>query len=168
MFGPFEVNVPAGELRKHGARLHLPPQPFEILVCLMVHPAEVVTREQLRERIWRDGTFVDFERGLNSAITKLRRILNDSADTPRYIETVTGRGSRFIGTLTEAAVANGGLSVVAHDSVSPDSLPRRTLNPWWWLAAVAAFGSVSFTAGWKLHTRDSESPPWKLGPITAD
>ena len=71
-FGPFEVNVQAGEIRKGGVPVRLAPQPFEILLFLLEHPGEVVTREQLNERIWRDGTFVDFERGLNSAMTKLR------------------------------------------------------------------------------------------------
>src|SRR5271156_3071143 len=98
-FGPFEVNVQGGGICKNGTPLHLAPQPFEILLFLLTHPGEVVTREQLHERVWRDGTFVDFERGLNSAMTKLRRALGDDADRPRYIETHAGRGYRFIGTL---------------------------------------------------------------------
>src|SRR5690349_14356751 len=113
LFGPFELDVSSGELRKHGVRVALPPQPFEILLCLLMHPGEVATREQLRERIWSDGTFVDFERGLNSAITKLRRALSDSAENPRYVETIPGKGYRFIGTLQPTALATHGPAVPA-------------------------------------------------------
>ena len=99
-FGPFEVNAPAAELRKGGVRVKLSGQPFQILVALLAHPGEVVTREQLHAQIWSDGTVVDFEHGLNAAMNKLRRALSDSAETPRYIETVPGRGYRFIGELS--------------------------------------------------------------------
>ena len=102
-FGPFEVDASAGELRKSGLRMRLTGQPFEILMVLLAHPGEVITREQLRERIWRDGTFVDFEHGLSAAMNKLRRALGDSAENPRYIETVPGRGYRFIGLVHEAS-----------------------------------------------------------------
>ena len=95
-FGPFDVDTSAGELRKSGVRVRLPGQPFQILLILLAHPGEVVSREQLRERIWSRGTFVDFEHGLSAAINKLRRALGDSAENPRYIETVPGRGYRFI------------------------------------------------------------------------
>ena len=96
-FGPFEVNAEADELLKNGTRIRLPGQPFQILLLLLAHPSRVVTREQLHEQIWSDGTFVDFEHGLNAAMNKLRRALGDSADNPRYIETLPGRGYRFIG-----------------------------------------------------------------------
>src|SRR5215471_6949381 len=74
-FGPFEVNAEAGELRKRGVRVRLSGQPFQILLALLAHPGEVVTREQLREEIWAETTFVDFEHGLNAAVNKLRRAL---------------------------------------------------------------------------------------------
>src|SRR6185312_9906459 len=96
-FGPFEVDASAGELRKNGVRLRLSGQPLQILVALLAHSGEVVTREQLRQEIWSETTFVDFEHGLNAAMNKLRRALGDSAENPRYIETVPGRGYRFIG-----------------------------------------------------------------------
>ncbi len=98
-FGPFEIDTSAGELRKGGVRVRLTGQPFQILLILLARPGEVVTREQLHERIWRDGTFVDFEHGLSAAMNKLRRALGDSAENPRYIETVPGRGYRFIGSV---------------------------------------------------------------------
>ena len=99
LFGPFSVDAVAGELRRRGVRVRLGGQPVDILLLLLGRPGELVTREELRQRLWSDGTFVDFEHGLNAAINKLRRALGDSAEHPRYIETVTGRGYRFIGTL---------------------------------------------------------------------
>jgi hypothetical protein len=90
-FGPFEVNTSTGELLKGGTRVRLPAQPFAILLVLLRTPGELVAREQLREQIWGEGTFVDFEHGLNAAMNKLRRALSDSAENPRYIETMPGR-----------------------------------------------------------------------------
>ena len=95
-FGPFELSVEAGELRKNGVRLKLQEQPFQILCTLLEHPCELVTRERLRQQLWPEGTFVDFEHGLNTAIKKLRDVLSDAADTPRYIETVPRKGYRFL------------------------------------------------------------------------
>ncbi|MCP5119632.1 MAG: transcriptional regulator, partial [bacterium] len=120
-FGPFEVNLAAGELRKAGTRIKLQDQPFRILTILLSRPGEVVTREELREKLWPDGTFVEFEHSLNTSINKLRRALNDSADTPRYIETVPRRGYRFVGDVERVAVTQ----------------PRRRLLPRQ-LAGVAA------------------------------
>src|SRR5271170_6350509 len=91
-FGPFEVNVAAGQLAKSGVRIRLSGQPFQILLTLLAHPGEVVTNQELREQIWKEGTFVDFEHGLHAAVNKLRRSLGDSAENPRYIETVPGAG----------------------------------------------------------------------------
>src|SRR5262249_44820567 len=78
-------------------------QPLRILLLLLERPGQVVTREELRQQIWTNGTFVDFEGGLNAAINKLRRALSDSAENPRYVETIPGRGYRFIGTLEPTA-----------------------------------------------------------------
>jgi DNA-binding winged helix-turn-helix (wHTH) protein len=77
-------------------------QPFRILIALLAHPGELVSREQLRDQVWTDSTFVDFDDGLNTAINKLRRALGDAAENPRYIETRPGRGYRFIGALRVA------------------------------------------------------------------
>src|SRR6266481_5508030 len=95
-FGVFELNPTTGELRKHGIRVRLQDQPLKLLLCLLETPGEIWSREDLMRRIWPEGTFVDFERGLNVAITRLRQVLGDSADTPRYIETVGRKGYRFI------------------------------------------------------------------------
>lgn len=102
-FSSFEVDVRAGELRKHGHRIRLQDQPFRVLQILLEHPGEVVTREELQHQIWPSDTFVDFDRGLNNAVKRLREALADSAEQPRYIETIPKRGYRFIAPVT----ANG-------------------------------------------------------------
>jgi DNA-binding winged helix-turn-helix (wHTH) protein len=103
-FGAFEVDLRAGEVYKHGIRLKLQDQPFQVLAVLLQHAGDVVTREELRQKLWPADTFVDFDTGLNSAIKKLRDALADSAEEPRYIETLPRRGYRFI-----AQVENGDL-----------------------------------------------------------
>jgi eukaryotic-like serine/threonine-protein kinase len=102
-FGVFEVDLRSGELRKSGARIHMQEQPFQILVMLLERPAEVVTREELRTKLWPGDTFVDFEHGVNSAVARLREALGDSADSPRYVETLPRRGYRFIAAVEGAA-----------------------------------------------------------------
>jgi DNA-binding winged helix-turn-helix (wHTH) protein/tetratricopeptide (TPR) repeat protein len=99
-FGVFEVNVRAGELRKQGVRIKLQEQPFHVLTVLLQRPGEVVTREELRNQNWPADTFVDFDNSLNTAINKLREALGDSADNPRFIETLPRRGYRFIAPVT--------------------------------------------------------------------
>jgi eukaryotic-like serine/threonine-protein kinase len=95
-FGVFEADLRAAELRKHGIRIKLQEQPFQILSLLLEHPGEVVTREELRQKLWPAHTFVDFDRSLNKAMTKLRAALGDSADSPRYVETIPRHGYRFL------------------------------------------------------------------------
>jgi DNA-binding winged helix-turn-helix (wHTH) protein len=95
-FGSFEVNLRSGELRKDGLRIRLPGQPFKILAILLEQAGEAVSRDQIKKELWPDDTFVDFEHSLNSAVKKLREALSDSADHPRYIETVPRLGYRFI------------------------------------------------------------------------
>lgn len=95
-FALYEADELTGELRKHGRRLRLSGQPFQILLLLLDSRGELVTREQIRSQLWPDGTFVDFDHSLNSAVNKLREILNDSATNPRFIETLAKRGYRFL------------------------------------------------------------------------
>ena len=90
-FGVFDVDPTAGELRKRGRRLRLQEKPFQLLVSLLERPGEVITREALRLRLWSSDTFVDFDNGLNNAVNKLRTAVGDSAQSPRYIETVGRR-----------------------------------------------------------------------------
>src|SRR6266702_7577137 len=101
-FGMFELDVRAGELRKQGVKIKLQEQPLRILEMLLANPGELVTREELRSRLWPDHTFVDFDHGLNKAINKLREAVGDSADAPRFIETVPKRGYRFLQPMTNA------------------------------------------------------------------
>src|ERR1700739_3602393 len=96
-FGSFEMDELAGELRKDGVKIRLQEQPFQILQILLERPGEVVTREDLRKRVWPSDTFVDFDHGINNAIKRLREALADTADTPRYVETLPRHGYRFIG-----------------------------------------------------------------------
>jgi len=95
-FGVFEVNLAARELRKHGVRLRIGGHPFEILALLLEKPGEVLTRERIREQLWKADTFVDFEHGLNAAVNRLRKVLGDSPDNSRYVETLPRVGYRFV------------------------------------------------------------------------
>ena len=99
-FDDFEADLKAAELRRNGARLKLQLQPFQVLVALLERPKDVVTREELRQRLWPEDTFVDFDHGLNTAMAKLRDVLGDSAAKPKYVETIAKRGYRFLGDVT--------------------------------------------------------------------
>jgi Tol biopolymer transport system component/DNA-binding winged helix-turn-helix (wHTH) protein len=96
-FGPFDADLQTQELRKHGVRLRLPRQSFQILKMLLDRPGSLITREELRQVLWASDTFVDFDHGLNAAVNRLREVLGDSADEPRLVETLPRRGYRFIG-----------------------------------------------------------------------
>jgi TolB-like protein/DNA-binding winged helix-turn-helix (wHTH) protein len=109
-FGVFEVDLRACELRKQGVRIRLQDQPYQVLRILLERPGEVVTREELRQRIWPADTFVDFDHGLNNAVKRLREALGDSADTPRYVETVPRHGYRFIAAVDMIRPARPGLA----------------------------------------------------------
>lgn len=134
-FGAFKVDLRSGEVHKHGIRLKLQDQPFQVLALLLEHPCDVVTREEFRQKLWPADTFVDFDTGLNSAIKKLRDALGDSAEEPRYIETLPRRGYRFI-----ARVENGDLPA----SATPESpvetvagaVPRHRMKTWTQVAAA--------------------------------
>ncbi len=104
-FGVYEVDVRAGELRKQGVKVKLQEQPLQVLQILLEKPGDMVTREELQQRIWPSDTFVDFDHGLYNAIRRLREALGDSADTPHYVETLARRGYRFIGRLDHAATS---------------------------------------------------------------
>src|ERR1700752_3263465 len=95
-FGVFELDLRAGELRKHGLRVRLQEQPLQVLAMLLEHPGEVVGREELQKKLWAADTFVDFDHGLNKAINKIREALGDSPERPRFVETIARRGYRFL------------------------------------------------------------------------
>ncbi len=95
-FGVFELNLDLEELRKNGALLKLPPQPFKLLALLASHSGQVVTRDQIQEQLWGNDTFIDFEQGVNKCIKQIRTALSDNPDAPLYIETIPRRGYRFL------------------------------------------------------------------------
>ncbi|MGD0580652.1 MAG: tetratricopeptide repeat protein [Bryobacteraceae bacterium] len=152
-FGVFEVDRRARELRKHGVRIRLEDQPFEVLAALLERPGEVVTRGELQARIWPDGTFVDFDKSLTKAINKVRTALGDSADNPRFIETLSRRGYRFIApvTVTAAPEAKPGEPATPAPAAETPAAPdeeapgRRALTKLWWLPALAG-GAVILLA----------------------
>ena len=154
-FGDFEADLQTGQLRKHGFRIKLQEQPFQILAMMLERSGGVVTREELRQRLWPADTFVDFDHGLNNAINRLREALNDSADTPRFIETLPRRGYRFIAEMTSDAPAQSEKSPQVSPTewrttpsvggpespsvvTSPLPLPRRHLRRFW--LATAGIG----------------------------
>ncbi len=95
-FGDFELDLRAGELRKHALRIRLPEQSFQILAMLIEHPGELVTREEIRAKLWPHDTVVEFDHSINAAIRRLRDALSDTADNPQFVETLARRGYRFI------------------------------------------------------------------------
>src|SRR5690242_16465119 len=102
-FGPFEADLHTHEIWKFGVKIKLVGQPFEILAILLRKPGELVTREEFRTLLWPSDTFVDFDHGLNAAVNKLREALTDSAEAPKYVETLPRRGYRFIGSVERPA-----------------------------------------------------------------
>jgi len=126
-FGVFEVDLRSGELRKHGIKVKIQEQPFQVLTMLLEHPGQIVTREELHKKLWPADTFVDFEHGLNAAINKLREALGDSADNPRFVETLPRRGYRFIAPVESPVTPVGTPAVVA--AVSDRRPPVGTPAP---------------------------------------
>ena len=118
-FGTFELDVRAGELRRGGAKIRLQEQPLRILEMLLAHPGQLVTREELRSKLWPSNSFVDFDHGLNKAIAKLREALGDSAESPRFIETLSRRGYRFLNSATTTA-AGASIAVLPFLNLSND------------------------------------------------
>ena len=134
-FGTYEVDLRAGELRKSGVKIRIQEKPFQILAALLERPGEVVTREELHQRLWSPDTFVDFDGSLNAATNKLREALGDSADNPRFIETLPRRGYRFIASVEKPVRAAAGAAVgseTSHD-VAPftpgDAAPPENIPP---------------------------------------
>src|SRR4051812_7946747 len=122
-FGVFEVDLHTRELRRQGARIKLQDQPFQVLEALIERPGGLVTRDELRHRIWGGDTFVDFDQGLNRAVNKLREALGDAAETPRFIETLPRRGYRFIAPSGDAS----GVGFI--DAAPPAPVPVRPDRP---------------------------------------
>jgi DNA-binding winged helix-turn-helix (wHTH) protein len=135
-FAVFEVDLSAGELRKNGVKIRLQEQPFQILAFLLGRPGELVTRQDLRDKLWSNDTFVDFDHSLNTAINKLREALGDSASSPRFVETVARRGYRFLASVEQVQPASEFQAVVkpattAEAAIHPElevPLPHRSVT----------------------------------------
>jgi DNA-binding winged helix-turn-helix (wHTH) protein len=157
VFGPFEYDGISGDLHKHGSRIRLQGQPLRILSILVERHGQVVSREDLQQHLWPGATFVDFEQGLNAAVNKLRQTLGDSADQPRYIETLPSRGYRFIAPVQQVP-ARPVLQFAAPAAVRAETPPRGRSKRWLLLAAGAAL-AVAGIAGYHLGARNSEKAP---------
>jgi eukaryotic-like serine/threonine-protein kinase len=173
-FGVFELDFGTGELRKVGFKIKLQDQPFQVLAMLLERPGELVTREQLHRRLWPSDTFVDFDHGLNVAVKKLRRALSDSADNPRFIETLARRGYRFVAQVENMATFDASQAATNSRSVAeefaghseapassaaagvvPPHAARQRLLPW---AVVAVLLAVVGFALWRRWLA-SPAPP---------
>ncbi len=126
-FGVFELDLAAGELRKSGVKLRLQEQPFQVLALLLERAGDVVTREELQQKLWPSDTFVDFDHSLNTAINKVREALGDSASSPRYVETLARRGYRFVAPVQSDAQseAQSGASIVGNHADATAATPTR-------------------------------------------
>jgi eukaryotic-like serine/threonine-protein kinase len=157
-FGAFEVKLDTGELRKSGIRINLQGKPFQILQALLERPGDVVTREELQNRLWPGDSMVDFESGLNTAANRLRLALGDSAENPRFVETVARIGYRFVGTVTELPVHPAEPELLTSDAPPLPPQPSamaalRSLNLRWAVLTVAAFllAAIVSLALWSAH-----------------
>jgi len=139
-FGVFEVDLLAGELRRNGSKVKLQEQPFQLLVMLLEHPGEVVTREEIQQKLWPSDTFVDFEHSINAAVKRLREALDDSADNPRFVETLHRRGYRFIAPVDVGAIHELPLPITGPRAIHESPLRRR------WVVAVAGGVVVAVVA----------------------
>jgi cholera toxin transcriptional activator len=175
-FGVFELDLSAGELRKNGRKLRLQEQPFQILALLLERAGDVVTREELRQKLWAADTFVDFDHGLNTAVNKLREVLGDSASTPRYIETLARRGYRFIAPLQKDVQPDAQQPAASAASTTQERdprglhpelevpIPRRGLTRGLFALIQVMYLSFYLSALFRLHAiqniADSFLPAW--------
>ncbi len=160
-FGVFEANLETGELRKNGVKVPLQGQPFQVFATLMEHSGGLVTRDELRQKVWPEDTFVDFDHALNTAITKIRIALGDDADNPRFVETLPRRGYRFIGRVSKP---------------SPGELPataskgrdKEITGVWRWIGVGAGFLALFSGIGIVRFSRnrsEARRPPMELAPL---
>jgi TolB-like protein/DNA-binding winged helix-turn-helix (wHTH) protein len=141
-FGAFELNLHTGELRKSGVRINLSDQPFQVLKTLLDRPGELVSREELRQRLWSAETFVDFEHGLNAGVRRLRDALGDSADVPRFIETLPRRGYRFIAPVIRPP-ATEEASSRPEEPAKSEVLPTPAVTAAWPLTRARVLGVIA-------------------------
>jgi DNA-binding winged helix-turn-helix (wHTH) protein len=177
-FGPYTLDLRSGEFRKFGLRVKMGEQPFQILAMLLERPGEMVSREELRARLWPSDTFVDFDHGLNSAVQRLRDCLSDTAEKPQWVETVPRRGYRFVGNVdwtnrsgaepkTDAVIraeAPAPTAVPVQEPAGTIAPPRRKVR---WIAGVAAVGAlVTLWYGLGSRLRAKPAEPFQSFKIT--
>ena len=188
-FGVFELDLSAGELRRNGVKLRLQEQPFQVLAILLERVGEVVTREEMRQKLWRSDTFVDFDHSLNTAVNKIREVLGDSPTSPRYVETLARRGYRFIapiqwnaqrpvlsqpvksrGTESVNAASSGSLQTRLHPELDIP-IPQRSLPRGLFALIQVMYLTFYVSALFRLHAiqgiADSFLPPWAATTLTA-
>ena len=159
-FGEFVLDLHSGELAHNGTRVLLPDQLFRVLALLVRQSGTLVTREELRQELWRNDTFVDFEHGLNAAVKRLREVLGDSAASPRFIETLPRRGYRFIPTVEQEPAADDGLQAQTATALpAPAVRPRQVAPRLARLAALAVVVVACVGLVWFLATRASAPNP---------
>ena len=139
-FGLFEADLQTGELRKNGVKVPLQGQPFQVCAILLESPGTLVTREELRRRVWPEDTFVDFDHALNTAITKIRIALRDEADNPRFVETLPRRGYRFIAPVDKPIVET---PTARPGAAGIETAPERVKPAFWRPRVAIAFLSAA-------------------------
>jgi TolB-like protein/DNA-binding winged helix-turn-helix (wHTH) protein/Tfp pilus assembly protein PilF len=167
-FGVFEMDLPAGELRKHGLKIRIQEQPFQVLAMLVQNAGKVVTREDRQKKLWPADTFVDFDHGLNKAINKIREALSDSAESPRYVETLSRRGYRFHAEVkdADAPVRSPELPTQPSEEVRDRldvagklAVPKQLLRSHAWkISAFALLALMASLATWRLHSLTHRPP----------
>src|SRR5689334_11360319 len=158
-FAAFELDLAAGELRRSGVRLPVQGRPLQVLAVLLRMRGQIVTRDQLRAELWPADTFVDFEHGVRNAVARLRAALGDTADRPRFIETLPRRGYRFIGALSEVAAPPVPVAQLPAPPRLEDEPRSESRNHTWTIAAIACASLVVLAAvgGW-IYNRSRRNP----------
>jgi DNA-binding winged helix-turn-helix (wHTH) protein/TolB-like protein len=168
-FGQFEFDPDRGTLSREGVPVKLPPQPARVLAMLAARPGEIVRRDELRVAIWGTEHFVDFERGLNFCIAQIRSALGDSAESPRYVETVPKRGYRFIAPIRDQAAASGERAAPAPAVAgsAPPPAPRR-LRPWAVVAVVLVLAAAGISYYRYDRAADEVAGPVRVAVVPFD
>jgi len=161
-FGVYELDPRAGELRRGGVKIKIQEQPYQVLALLLERPGEVVSREELKRRLWPADTFVDFDHSLNAAIKRLRDVLSDSADNPRFVETLARRGYRFLAPVTGAVPA----AVVL--PVKPIVVSSRGRNRARWIAAIVILAGACISVGFHIGNRAARAEVPSEAKLTAN
>jgi len=161
-FGVFEVDPRAGELRRNGIKVKIQEQPYQVLALLLERPGEVITREELKRRLWPADTFVDFDHSLNAAIKRLRDALRDSADNPRFVETLARRGYRFLAPVT------GALPSSVSPALPVPQMAPRSRNRARWIAAIVVLAGACISVGFHIGNRAARAEVPREVRLTAN